>query len=79
LKQVKFELSKLNKTRIARTNVNLKFADKENCKIIGIVKAGQQITVIEIRHKYLLIAYIDYETNEPKSGFVVKKYFDIEE
>jgi hypothetical protein len=26
----------------------------------------------------LLIAYIDYETGEPKSGFVVKKHFIIE-
>lgn len=76
--KIEFEFQKLNKSRIARTNVNLRFADKENCKIIGIVRAGQQVTVIEIRHKYLLIAYIDCVTGEPKSGFVVKKYFDVE-
>jgi hypothetical protein len=76
--KIEFEFQKINKTRIARTNVNLKFADKETCKIIGIVKSGQQVTVLEIRHKYLLIAYIDYETGEPKSGFVVKKHFIIE-
>lgn len=78
LEKIEIEFQKLNNTRIARTNVNLRFADKENCKIIGIVRAGQQVSVIEIRHKYLLIAYIDCVTGEPKSGFVVKKYFDVE-
>jgi hypothetical protein len=76
--QIKQELQKLNKTRIATTNVNLRYSTKHNSKIIGLVKLGQRVTVIEIRHKYLLISYIDKETNEPKSGFVVKKYFEIE-
>lgn len=78
-KQIEQELQKLNKTRVARTNVNLRKYPKKNTEIIGLVKSGQQVTVIEIRHKFLLIAYIDKETNEPKSGFVMKKYFDIEE
>ncbi|MBQ4912797.1 hypothetical protein J8L85_00010 [Maribacter sp. MMG018] len=77
-KKIELELNKLNKTRTARTNVNLRYADKKNSKIIGLVKSGQQVTVIEIRHKYLLISYIDMETSEPKSGFVVKKYFNID-
>lgn len=77
-KQIEQELQKLNKTRVSRTNVNLRKLPKKNAEIIGLVKSGQQVTVIEIRHKFLLIAYIDKETNEPKSGFVVKKYFDIE-
>lgn len=72
------ELSKLNKTRIARTNINLRYSEKKNSKVIGLVKAGQQVTVIETRHKYLLISYLDNETGEPKSGFVTKKYFDVE-
>lgn len=76
--KIEYELNKLNKTRTARTNVNLRFADKKKSKIIGLVKTGQQVTVIEIRHKYLLITYLDKDTGEPKSGFVVKKYFEIE-
>ncbi len=69
--------TKLNKMRIATTNVNLRFSAKKNSKIIGLVKLGQQVTVIEIVQKYLLISYIDIETGEPKSGFVVKKYFEL--
>lgn len=72
------ELAKLNKTRIAIANVNLRFSTKKNSKIIGLVKCGQNVTVIEIRHKYLLISYIDIVTGEPKSGFVMKKYFELE-
>lgn len=72
------KLEKLSSTRIARINVNLKYSERKNSKVIGLVKLGQQITVIEIRHKYLLISYIDKDTEEPKSGFVMKKYFDVE-
>ena len=76
--QIEQELQKLNKTRLARTDVNLQYSANKNSRIIGLVKRGQQVTVIEIRHKFLLITYIDKETNEPKSGFVMKKYFEIE-
>lgn len=76
--KIELELIKLNKTRTARKNVNLRYADKKNSKIIGLVKFGQQVTVIEIRHKYILISYIDQDTGEPKSGFVIKKYFDVD-
>ena len=76
--KIESELNKLNKTRTARTNVNLRYSDKKNSKIIGLVKLGQQVTVIEIRHKHLLLSYIDKETGEPKSGFATKKYFDID-
>lgn len=76
--KIESELHKLNKTRTARTNVNLRFAAKKKSKIIGLVKTGQQVTVIEIRHKYLLVTYLDKDTGEPKSGFVMKKYFEIE-
>jgi uncharacterized protein YgiM (DUF1202 family) len=76
--KIESELSKLSKTRTARTNVNLRYSEKKNSKIIGLVKLGQQVTVIEIRHKHLLISFIDKDTHEPKSGFVTKKYFDID-
>ncbi len=76
--KIEQELQKLNKIRIASKNVNLRYATKQNSKIIGLVKIGQRVTVIEIRQKYLLISYIDKNTNEPKSGFVVKKYFENE-
>jgi len=76
--KIELEFQRLSKTRIARTNVNLRYSEKKNSKVIGLVKLGQRVTVIEIRHKRLLISYIDKETEEPKSGFVTKKYFDIE-
>lgn len=76
--KIETELNKLNKTRTARTNVNLRYSEKKNSKVIGIVKIGQKATVIEIRHKHLLISYLDIETGEPKSGFVTKKYFDVD-
>lgn len=77
----KFEtiLNRLGKTRTARTAVNLRFSEKKNSKVLGLVKTGQQVTVIEIRHRHLLISYIDSATGEPKSGFVSKKYFDVEQ
>ncbi len=76
--KIETELNKLNKTRTARTNVNLRYSKKKNSKVIGLVKIGQQVTVIEIRHKHLLVSYLDFETGEPKSGFVTKKYFNID-
>ncbi len=69
-------LSQITKQRLATTNVNLRVNNKKRAAIKGIVKKGQLISVIETRHKYLLIYYIDKETGEPKSGFVFKKYFE---
>lgn len=69
------ELNKINEKRVANCNVNLRYSNKSKSKILGIVKKGQTINVIEIQHKHLLIQYIDFESGEPKSGFVVKKYF----
>lgn len=66
------------KSKIAKTKVDLKYSIKKNSKVIGTIKSGQKVTVIEIRHKYFLITYLDKDTQEPKSGFVLKKYFDTE-
>ncbi|MEO9886588.1 MAG: SH3 domain-containing protein [Balneola sp.] len=66
----------LHKNRVANTNVNLRFSPKRKSKKIGIVKKDQIVIVLEIQHKWLLITYVDHETNEPKSGFVFKKYFN---
>ena len=72
------EIQKFSKTRVAKVNVDLKYSGRKKSKTIGLVKLGQRVTVIEIRHKYLLISYIDKETEEPKSGFVIKKYFAVD-
>ncbi len=72
---IKHEFNKLHKIRIATTDVNLRIRPRKNSQIIGIVKKGQEITVIEIHHKYLLVIYMDNETGDPLSGFVFKKYF----
>lgn len=77
-KKIESEFHKLTQTRISRTNVNLRYADKKNSKIIGLIKKGQRVTVIETRHKFILVSYIDIETGEPKSGFAIKKYFEKE-
>lgn len=69
------KLQKLNNKRVSITNVNLRKNATKNSPILGLVCTGQSVTVLEIQHKYLLIAYIDKKSGEPKSGFVVKKYF----
>lgn len=74
--RINLELAKLNKTRIAKTDVKLRYSTKKNSKIIGIVKSNQEVSIIEIQHKYLLISYLDKDNGEPKSGFVIKKYFE---
>ena len=65
----------LAKIRTARIDAPLRYAAMKNARIIDTVKQGQQVTVVETWHKYLLIVYIDTQTQEPKSGFVLKKYF----
>lgn len=62
--------------RIATTDVNLRIRPRKKSQIIGVVKKGQEVTVIEIHHKYLLVIYMDNETGDPLSGFVFKKYFN---
>ncbi len=73
--EIKKEFERLNKTRIARTDVILRNSDKKNSKRLGVVKKGQEVFVLEIRHKWILISYIDDKTKEPKSGYAYKKYF----
>lgn len=75
LNKIDYEFKKNHKTRISTTNVNLRFSNNKRSKILGLVKKGQKVTVIEIRHKWILVSYLDIETGEPKSGFVFKKYF----
>lgn len=65
----------LAKKRTALFDAPLRYAAAKNARIIGTVKRGQTVTVVETRHKYLLVVYIDTQTQEPKSGFVLKKYF----
>lgn len=64
-----------SRMRTARIRMNLQYSAKKNAKLTGVVQPEQEVTVIEIRHKYLLISFIDKDTGEPKSGFVLKKYF----
>lgn len=73
---IALEFDKLQHKRIATTNVNLRYSAKKRSEIIGLVEIGQEVTVLEIHHKWILVAYIDSRTEEPKSGFVYKKYFE---
>lgn len=74
-KSIEAEFNKLNKKRIALTNVNLRKSPVNNSPVIGLLKIGQEVIVIEIQNKYLFITYMDKDTGYPLSGFVVKKYF----
>ncbi|HTE27743.1 carboxymuconolactone decarboxylase family protein [Flavitalea sp.] len=76
--QMEEMFKKLSQISNARIDADLKFSARKNAKTIGKVKAGQQVTVIEIVNKYMLITFLDQETGEPKSGFVLKKHFDME-
>jgi uncharacterized protein YgiM (DUF1202 family) len=76
--KIETELQRFNKTRTATARVKLRYSEKKNSRVIGLVEVGQQVTVIEIRHKHLLISYLDVMTREPKSGFVSKKYFPVD-
>ena len=76
---IRIALTKIYKSRIATTDVNLRFSNRKLSKTLGIVKLGQRVTVIDIRHKWILISYIDDLTGEPKSGYVYKKYFVTEQ
>jgi hypothetical protein len=73
--KIDYEFKKNHKTRISTTNVRLRYSNNKRSQILGLVKEGQKVTVIEIRHKWILASYLDFETGEPKSGFVYKKYF----
>jgi hypothetical protein len=64
-------------SRVAIKNVDLRYYPKENSQYLGKVKQEQIVTVIQIRHKYLWICYLDQETGRPMTGFVLKKYFEI--
>jgi len=74
-KLVEFKLAKMYANRIASTNVYLRFSNRKNSKILGLVRKEQKVYVLEIRHKWLLISYIDPQTQKPMAGFVYKKYF----
>lgn len=76
---IKSQFRQYYKLRFATTNVNLRSHPRKKSQIIGVVSKGQEATVLEIHHKYLLITYIDFETGEPMSGFVVKKYFKLKD
>ena len=72
---INIKFDQFYKQRISTTDVNLRYSTNNKSKILGIVNRGQKITVIEIRKKWLLISFIDKITEEPKSGYVYKKYF----
>jgi uncharacterized protein YgiM (DUF1202 family) len=69
------EMNRLQEKRIARRDINLRFSPNNKSKRIGIITKGQDVYILKICHKWILIAYIDNNTKEPKSGFAYKKYF----
>lgn len=68
-------LRMLDKKRISIIENDLKFSNKKKCKILGRVRKGQEVTILNTMHKYLFVYYIDFETQEPKAGYVLKKHY----
>jgi hypothetical protein len=67
------------KYRVAKTNVRLRFSPNKRAKQIGLVREGQMVMILGTQHKFLLVAFIDDLSGEPRSGYVMKKYFDVVE
>lgn len=65
--------------RVAKTNARLRFSPNKRAKQIGLVREGQMVMILGTQHKFLLVAFIDDLSGEPRSGYVMKKYFDVVE
>jgi hypothetical protein len=61
--------------RIAKSKTKLYFSKNQRSKVLSQIKTGQNVTVLEVHKKWLLITYFDLQTNEPKCGFALKKWF----
>lgn len=72
---VRAHFDSLDNKRICVTTVRLRYSASDSSKVIGMVKEGQQVVVLEIAHKWLLISYIDQASKRPMSGYAYKKYF----
>ncbi|MBS9525033.1 SH3 domain-containing protein [Litoribacter alkaliphilus] len=75
--KIEQEVRPIYSSTLAKVDVDLMFVPKEDSQIIGLVYKGQKVTVVEIYHNYFHITYLDKDTCEPKAGYVLKKYFEI--
>lgn len=60
----------------ATTDVNLRKDRHNKSKKYGLVRKGQEVTLLEKKVKWIRIAYIDFETNKSMTGWVYGDYFD---
>jgi hypothetical protein len=65
-------------TRVANRKVNLRLARSSRSEILDTIEEGEQVVVIAVMKKWLYVSYVDGATGEPRSGYVLKKYFDRE-
>lgn len=72
---IRAHFDSLDNKRTCMTTVRLRYSARDSSQVIGMVREGQQVIVLEIAHKWLLISYIDQVTKRPMSGYASKKYF----
>ncbi len=63
--------------RYATKDCILYLKPSTNTQKLGTIRKNQYVSVIDKNHKWLYISYVDNFTNEPQSGWVIKKYFDL--
>jgi hypothetical protein len=61
--------------RFAITTVVLRYSPSQRSLKMGVVQKDQEVFVLGVHHKWLLVSFIDEQTHTPKSGYVFKKYF----
>ncbi len=69
-------LNSQNHLRIAKTDVNLRSKNKKHSRKIGLVRSGQIVIVLKIKHKWLYVSYVNSNFGAVHFGYVYKKYFD---
>lgn len=61
--------------RTARTSTMLLVNDRKGAAVKKRILKGQLVMTLDSIHKHLFVAYIDMNTGEHQTGYVLKKYF----
>jgi hypothetical protein len=74
-KNYQLVLEKVENKRRAVRRTGLMTFPKSKSPTIEFIKEGQIVSVTEFRGIWILISYLDQDSNLPKTGWVLKKYF----
>jgi uncharacterized protein YgiM (DUF1202 family) len=66
----------LSKKRTAIAKVNIRLKPTKKSQILATLKIGQEVSVISVNHKWILVSYIDFNSGILMTGWAYKKYFD---